>query len=71
MSSNPFKIIEPTEQAPEGLKGEVMGSIDSIVLILRFTQLFVADTTAVALTNFKIDLDNSNTQANTPDNETT
>jgi hypothetical protein len=54
--SNPFKIIEPAEQAPENVKGELMDSIKNIVLILRFVQLFVADTTAVVLTKMKIDL---------------
>ena len=47
--SNPFKIIEPSEQAPESVKGELMGSIENVVLIMRFVQLFAADSTAVAL----------------------
>jgi hypothetical protein len=55
--SNPFKIIEPNESAPEGSKDELMGSIGSVVLILRFVQLFMADSTAVILNKFKIDLD--------------
>lgn len=55
--SNPFKIIQPSETPPESVKKELMGSIDSIVLILRFVQLFMADSTAVALRNLKIDLD--------------
>lgn len=58
--SNPFKIIESAEVVPEKMKGEVMGSIDSVVIALRFVQLFVADSTAVALTNMKIDLDSNN-----------
>ncbi len=65
--SNPFKIIQPTEEVPENMKGEVMGSIDSVVLALRFVQLFVADTTAVALTNMKIDLDNKKSDNSTTD----
>ncbi len=60
--SNPFKIIQPTEEVPEKIKGEVMGSIDSVVMALRLVQLFVADSTAVALTNLKIDLDKDNSQ---------
>jgi hypothetical protein len=43
MSDNPFKIIEPRETVPENLKDEVMGSVRSVVLILRFVQLFVGD----------------------------
>ncbi|NNC84102.1 MAG: hypothetical protein HKN79_11045 [Flavobacteriales bacterium] len=66
MSGNPFKIIEPTEQAPESVRGELMGSIDNVVLMLRFVQLFVADTTAVALNKMKIDLD---TKKDNPNNE--
>jgi hypothetical protein len=67
MNSNPFKIIEPTEQAPESVKGELMGSIDNVVLMLRFVQLFVADSTAVALNNLKIDLESDNTNINPTD----
>lgn len=43
MSDNPFKIIEPRETVPENLKDEVMGSVGSVVLILRLVQLFVGD----------------------------
>ena len=67
MSSNPFKIIEPTEQAPDTVKGELMGSIDNVVLMLRFVQLFVADSTAVALNKMKIDLDTKDTNSNSTD----
>ncbi|NND93232.1 MAG: hypothetical protein HKN45_00085 [Flavobacteriales bacterium] len=62
--SNPFKIIQPSEAPPESVKKELMGSIDSIVLILRFVQLFVADSTAVAMKNFKIDLDPNSDSTN-------
>ena len=65
--SNPFKIIQPTEEVPEKVKGEVMGSIDSVVMALRFVQLFVADSTAVALTNMKIDIDNNHSESSTTD----
>jgi len=58
--SNPFKIIEPSEQPPEGGRDELMGSISSVVLILRFVQLFMADSTAVVLNKFKIDLSKDN-----------
>jgi len=68
--NNPFKIIEPTEQPPAEVRGELMGSIDNVVLLLRFVQLFVADTTAVALSQMKIDLGQENTndsQTDTPE----
>lgn len=65
--SNPFKIIEPAEQAPENIKGELMDSIKNLVLILRFVQLFVADTTAVALTQMKIDFNKDESEKNDTD----
>lgn len=49
MSDNPFKIIEPREAVPENLKKEVMGSVKTVVLILRFVQLFVGDYTSTIL----------------------
>ena len=55
--SNPFKIIESNEQAPEKVKKELKGSIENIVLILRFVQLFMGDYTAAILNNFKINFD--------------
>jgi len=62
--SNPFKIIESTEEAPKDLKVEVMKSTESAVLMLRFVQLFVGDYTAAALAKLKIepkeDQDNTN-----------
>ena len=55
MSKNPFKIIESTEEAPKGLRDEVMKSTESAVLMLRFAQLFVGDYTATILANMKIE----------------
>ena len=43
MSDNPFKIIRPTDQPPESLKKDVMGSVKFVMLLMRFVQLFVAD----------------------------
>jgi len=63
---NPFKIIEPNEEPPKTLKKELMGSVRSLVFILRFVQLFMADATAVLLTNLRIDLD---TDKNEPTSE--
>ncbi|NQX90703.1 MAG: hypothetical protein HRT74_00905 [Flavobacteriales bacterium] len=66
MADNPFKIIEPREQLPEDVKNEVMGSVKSVVLLLRFIQLFVGDYTTVFLDKFKTnsdDSENSNLQS--------
>ncbi|MBK7946954.1 MAG: hypothetical protein IPJ85_17340 [Flavobacteriales bacterium] len=43
MSSNPFQIIRPTEEPPEHLRGEVLSSVRSAILLMRLAQLFVAD----------------------------
>ncbi len=43
MSANPFQIIRPTEEPPERLRGEVLGSVRSAILLMRLAQLFVAD----------------------------
>ncbi len=53
MSDNPFKIIEPRETLPQNHKEEVIGSVKSIMLMLRFVQLFVGDFTSVFLDKFK------------------
>ncbi|MCH2199498.1 MAG: hypothetical protein MK081_12025 [Flavobacteriales bacterium] len=49
MSDNPFKIIEPREELPENLRKDVMGSVKTVVLMLRFVQLFVGDFSAVII----------------------
>ncbi len=56
MSDNPFKIIEPREVLPEDHKEEVLGSVKSIMLMLRFVQLFVGDFASVFLDKFKTDM---------------
>lgn len=43
MSANPFHIIRSTEEPPEHLRKEVIGSLRSAVLLMRFAQLFLAD----------------------------
>lgn len=53
MSDNPFKIIEPREQVPESIKKDLMGSVKSVVLLLRFVQLFVGDFAMVFIDKFK------------------
>lgn len=60
MDTNPFKIIEPREQLPEQMKKDVMGSVKSLVLVLRFVQLFMGDYAAVFVDKFK-----TNTPTNT------
>ena len=49
MKDNPFKIIEPREELPENLRKDVMGSVKTVVLMLRFVQLFVGDFSAVII----------------------
>ena len=53
MSENPFKIIEPREEVPATVKDDVMGSVKTVVLALRFVQLFIGDFTAVFIDMFK------------------
>jgi len=55
MSTNPFKIIESTEEAPKDLRTDVMKSTESAVLMLRFVQLFVGDYAATMLAKMKIE----------------
>ena len=43
MNENPFKIIRPTDQPPETLRKEVIGSVRFVMLLMRFLQLFMAD----------------------------
>lgn len=57
MSENPFKIIAPREELSSDHKREVIGSVKSIILVLRFVQLFVGDFTSVLLDKFKTDVD--------------
>ena len=46
MSENPFKIIRPTDQVPDDLKKDVMGSVKFVMLLISFVQLFMADYSA-------------------------
>lgn len=43
MNENPFKIIRPTDEPPETLRKEVIGSVKFVMLLMRFLQLFMAD----------------------------
>lgn len=54
MSENPFKIISPTEEVPEGLKSEVMGSVKLLMLTMRFVQLFLGDYANVLFDNVRL-----------------
>ena len=58
MNDNPFKIIAPREELNSDHKKEVIGSVKSIVLVLRFVQLFVGDYTSVLIDKFKTKVDN-------------
>lgn len=40
---NPFHVIRPTDQPPESLRKDVMGSVKMLMLVMRFAQLFMAD----------------------------
>ena len=40
---NPFKIIKPTDKAPENLKKDVLESIELMMLVVRMLQLFMVD----------------------------
>ena len=57
MADNPFKIIEPREKIPEAVRKEVMGNVKTVVLVLRFVQLFVGDFTSVILAKMKTNKD--------------
>ena len=64
MADNPFKIIEPREQLPESMKDDVMSSVKTAVLVLRFVQLFVGDYASMLLGQFRTSRKNQ-----TPDSE--
>lgn len=53
MKDNPFKIIEPREEVPAEMKKSVMSSVKTIVLVLRFVQLFVGDYATLLFDQFK------------------
>lgn len=53
MSENPFKIIRATDEPPESLRNDVIGSVRFLMLIMRFAQLFVADYAAVLFNNVR------------------
>lgn len=40
---NPFQVIRSTDQPPDNLRKDVMGSVKMLMLIMRFAQLFMAD----------------------------
>ena len=57
MSENPFQIIAPHEELPSEHKEEVMGSVKTLILMVRFVQLFVSDYTQTLISLFKTDID--------------
>ena len=54
MSDNPFKLIRCTDQPPETLRKEVLGSVKFVMLLMRFTQLFMADYAMTLFNNVRI-----------------
>lgn len=54
MSENPFKLIRSTDQPPESLRKEVLGSVKFVMLLMRFTQLFVSDYATAMFNNIRI-----------------
>lgn len=66
MSNNPFKIISSTEDPPEHLRQEVLGSVRLAVLMMRFAQLFLADYAAVLFEKFKIMPDDASSAGDPP-----
>jgi hypothetical protein len=51
---NPFQIIRPTDEPPVELRKEVLGSVNFMMLVMRFTQLFVADYAAALFDKFRL-----------------
>lgn len=54
MSQNPFKIIRSTDQPPEHLRAEVIGSVKFVMMLMRVLQLFVADPSAALFEKVRI-----------------
>ncbi|MBL7952481.1 MAG: hypothetical protein JNM62_12275 [Flavobacteriales bacterium] len=54
MSENPFKIIRSTDQPPEHLRSEVIGSVKFVIMLMRVLQLFVADPSAALFEKVRI-----------------
>jgi hypothetical protein len=54
MNDNPFKIIRSTDQPPEELRSQVVGSAKLVVLMMRFVQLFVADYASTLFENVRV-----------------
>ena len=70
MNKNAFQIIEPNESPPENGKEQMMVSVKSLVLVLRFVQLFLGDYSNLLLGQMRSEkhLDTKNT-ANTENDE--
>lgn len=54
MSENPFKLIRSTDQPPEHLRAEVVGSVKFVMMLMRMLQLFVADPSAALFERIRI-----------------
>lgn len=69
MSKNAFQIIEPNEIPPGNGKEQVMGSVKSLVLVLRFVQLFLGDYSSLLLGQLRSDKHIDKDTTNTTENE--
>lgn len=54
MSNDPFKLIRSTDEPPESLRREVLGSVRFITLMMRLTQLFLADYAQLLFDNIRL-----------------
>ena len=54
MNSDPFKLIRSSEEPPESLRKEVLGSVRFVTLMMRLTQLFLADFAQVLFDNIRL-----------------
>lgn len=54
MSENPFKIIRSTDEPPETLRQEVVGSVKVMMLLMRVTQLFIPDYAMAMFDNLRL-----------------
>jgi|APTNR8051073442_1049403.scaffolds.fasta_scaffold01275_14 hypothetical protein len=65
MSENPFKIIRSTDQPPANLRGEVMGSVKLVIMLMRMLQLFLADPSATLFERVRLMRDRSSQDGDT------
>jgi len=54
MNQDPFKLIRSTDQPPEHLRAEVIGSVKFVMMLMRMLQLFVADPSAALFERIRV-----------------